>query len=171
MEPEPKAPTPKTPPYRRRPRKQTRPGRKLLGVDIGERRVGLAVSDDTGAMAFPMRIIDLKREPLAAIADAAREQRVEGIVVGLPKGRGGVEGYQAREVRAAVAELEPLLDVPVVYADELLTSAIADRVLADSGVRARERRGKLDAIAASIMLQGYLDDHPLGMADEDGRET
>ena len=66
---------------------------------------------------------------------------------------------------------EPLLDVPVVYADELLTSAIADRVLADSGVSARERRGKLDAIAASIMLQGYLDDHPLDRAGDGHRAT
>jgi putative Holliday junction resolvase len=141
-----------------------------LGVDIGERRIGLAVTDDTGVMAFPLRIIDLKREPFTAVADAARAQRVDGVVVGLPKGHGGIEGYQAREVRAAVAELEPLLDVPVVYADELLTSAIAERVLADSGVSARERRGKLDAIAASIMLQGYLDDHPVRTpAGEDER--
>ena len=162
MEPEP--PVPRSTPYRRRPRKPQRPGRKLLGVDIGERRIGLAVTDDTGVMAFPLRIIDLKREPLAAVAEAAREQRVAGIVVGLPKGGGGVEGYQAREVRAAVAELEPLLDVPVVYADELLTSAIAERVLADSGVSARDRRGKLDAIAASIMLQGYLDEHPIQLS-------
>ena len=167
MEPEPQAPAP----YRRRPRKPQRPGRKLLGVDIGERRVGLAVTDDTGVMAFPLRIIDLKREPFAAIADAASEQHVDGVVVGLPKGHGGVEGYQAREVRAAVAELEPLLDVPIVYADELLTSAIAERVLADSGVSARERRGKLDAIAASIMLQGYLDDHPLERAGDGDRAT
>ena len=159
MEPEPTQPAPT--PYRRRPHRDARPGAKLLGVDVGERRVGLAVSDDTGLMAFPLRIIDLKREPLAAVAAAAREQRVAGVVVGLPKGGGGVEGYQARAVRAVVAELEPLLDVPVVFADELLTSAIAERVLADSGVKARDRRGKLDAIAASIMLQGYLDEHPM----------
>lgn len=121
----------------------------------------MAVSDDTGSIAFPLRIVDLRRESLGAVVDAAREQRVDGVVVGMPAGRGGVEGFQARAVRATVAQLEPLLDVPVVFADELLTSAIADNMLAASGVRARERRGKLDAIAASIMLQGYLDAHPL----------
>lgn len=149
------------PRHRSRRNRKSRLGRKLLGLDVGERRVGVAVTDDLGLLAFPLTIVDLRRGQLADIARLAAEQRVDGIVVGLPTGMRGADGFQAREVRAAIAKLEPLLTAPLVYWDERLTSAIASQVLAGSGVSARDRRDKLDAIAASVMLQGYLDAHPL----------
>jgi putative holliday junction resolvase len=145
-------------PYQPRPR---RPGRKLLGLDLGERRIGVAVADDTGIIASPLRIVDLKRESLADIARLAGDLNVAGIVVGLPKGMRGDEGHQAREVRAMAAELAALVSVPILFWDERLTSSIADGILAQSGKSARERKDQRDAIAAAIMLQSYMDANPI----------
>ncbi len=145
-------------PYRPKPR---RPGPKLVGLDLGERRIGIAVSDDTGIIASPDRIIDLRNGSLADVASLVAEVGATGIIVGLPKGMSGEEGFQAREARTQAAELEKLVDVPVIFWDERLTSAIADRALEQGGRRARDRRTARDAIAAAIMLQSYLDANPL----------
>lgn len=146
---------------RQRRQLRARPGRKLLGLDLGERRVGVAVSDDLGTIAFPVGIVDLRHQTLDAVADLARQHGVEGIVAGLPTTMGGEEGYQAREVRAMADELAQLVDVRIVFWDERLTSAIADRVLeASGGKRKRRANGDRDAIAASVMLQSYLDANP-----------
>lgn len=144
--------------YRRKPR---RPGRKLLGLDLGERRIGVAVSDDTGVIASPDRIIDLRRGTLADVARLATDLKVDGIVVGLPKGMRGDEGFQARETRAMAAEIEALVDVPIIFWDERLSSAIADQALSQSVKSPRDRRTQLDAIAAAVTLQSYLDANPL----------
>jgi putative holliday junction resolvase len=144
--------------YRRKPR---RPGPKLLGLDLGERRIGVAVSDDLGIIATPLRIVDLKRQALSDVAALAAELGVDGIVVGLPRGMRGDEGYQARETRTMAAEIEALTDIPIMFWDERLTSAIADRVLSGLGRSAKSRRVERDAIAAAVMLQSYLDAHPL----------
>lgn len=145
-------------PYRPKPR---RPGRKLVGLDLGERRVGVAVSDDTGVIASPDRIIDLRHGSLHDIAAIVAEVGASGIVVGLPKGMRGDEGHQARAARAQATELEQLVAVPIIFWDERLTSAIADRALEQSGRRTRDRRGERDAIAAAVMLQSYLDANPM----------
>ena len=144
--------------YRRKPR---RPGPKLLGLDLGERRIGVAVSDDTGVIASPERIIDLRRATLEDVARLAAEFNVDGIIVGLPKGMRGDEGFQARSTRAMAAEIEALVDVPVIFWDERLSSSIADRALSGRVKSPRERRTQLDAIAAAVTLQSYLDANPL----------
>ncbi len=144
-------------PYRPKPR---RPGRKLVGLDLGERRIGVAISDDTGVIASPDRIIDLKHGALVDVAALVAEVGASGVVVGLPKGMRGDEGHQARAVRAQAAEIEQLVTVPVIFWDERLTSAIADRALEQGGRRARDRRVQRDAIAAAVMLQSYLDANP-----------
>jgi putative Holliday junction resolvase len=149
-------------PYRRKPR---RPGAKLIGLDLGERRIGVAISDDTGVIASPDRIIDLRHGSLHDIAALVVDVNATGIVVGLPKGMLGDEGHQARAARDQAAELEQLVTTPIIFWDERLTSAIADRALEQSGMRSRERRDKRDAIAAAIMLQSYLDANPL-VSDE-----
>lgn len=145
-------------PYRPKPR---RPGPKLVGLDLGERRIGVAISDDTGVIASPDRIIDLRSGSLADVAELVTAVNASGIVVGLPKGMRGDEGHQARLVRAQTADLELLVTVPVIFWDERLTSAIADRALEQQGRRPRDRRVERDAIAAAVMLQSYLDANPL----------
>jgi putative holliday junction resolvase len=141
--------------------KPRRPGPRLLGLDLGERRVGVAVSDETGIIASPYQIVDLKYATMESVAVLATQLKVDGIVVGLPRTMRGDEGFQARATRTMAAELEALVNVPIVFWDELLTSAIADRVLDAKGRSQRERRGERDAIAAAVMLQSYLDAHPL----------
>lgn len=147
---------------RQRRKLRERPGRKLLGLDLGERRVGVAVSDDLGSISFPVGAIDLRHQSLEDVARLAQEQNVEGIVAGLPTTLSGDEGFQARQARAMAAELSEMVDLRIVFWDERLTSAIADRLLdADRGNRRKNRNsGDRDAIAASIMLQGYLDANP-----------
>ncbi len=147
---------------RQRRKLRERPGRKLLGLDLGERRVGVAVSDDLGSISFPVGAIDLRHQTLEDIAALAREQKVDGIVAGLPTTLSGDEGFQARQARAMAAELSEMVDLRIVFWDERLTSAIADRLLdAERGNRRKNRNsGDRDAFAASIMLQGYLDANP-----------
>lgn len=147
---------------RQRRQQRERPGRKLLGLDLGERRIGVAVSDDLGSIAFPIGIVDLKHQGLDALADLAYRQNVDGIVAGLPTTLGGEEGFQAREARSMADELSSLVKVRIVFWDERLTSTIADRVIEAGGGKKRKRRasGERDALAASIMLQGYLDANP-----------
>jgi putative holliday junction resolvase len=147
---------------RQRRKLQERPGRKLLGLDLGERRIGLAVSDDLGTIAFPLGVVDLKRQTLQDVADLATAHAVHGIVAGLPTTLGGQEGFQAREARSMAEELAELVDVRIVFWDERLTSTIADRVMERGGRKRKSRAsGERDAIAASIMLQSYLDTNRL----------
>lgn len=145
----------------RRQRALARPGRKLLGLDLGERRVGVAISDDIGIFASPHETIDLRHATLQRVAELVEQHRIDGIVVGLPSTMGGEEGFQARETRAMAAEIEELVDVPIRFWDERLTSAIADQLMYQNKRAKRRRKEERDAIAAAVMLQGYLDAHPL----------
>lgn len=139
-----------------------RPGRKLLGLDLGARRVGIAISDDTGQIATPLRVIDLRTASLADIARIAEEEHVAGIIVGLPVNMSGEEGFQAREVRRQCDALARHTTLPIVLWDERLTSAIAEEIIAERR-RGRRRPANVDAIAAAIMLQSFLDSHPMSI--------
>lgn len=150
--------------YRRKPR---RPGPKLIGLDLGHRRIGVAVSDDTGTIASPERILDLQLATLEDVANLVGEFRADGIVVGLPKGMNGDEGFQARETREMALEIEALVDVPVIFWDERLSSFIADQALASRIKSPRERRKQLDAVAAAVTLQSYMDANPLKPSSSD----
>jgi len=145
-----------------------RPGRKLLGIDLGARRIGIAVSDDTGLIAAPVAVIDLQRGDLSDIALVATKYDVEAIVAGLPVNSMGDEGFQARDARAQCARLADLTQLPIVMWDERLTTAIAEDILAARGRSRRPRRDDLDAVAAAVMLQSYLDSHPLPRGDHSG---
>jgi putative Holliday junction resolvase len=138
----------------------------LLGVDFGERRVGIAKSDPTDLIAGTWGI--LERTPHTSnhqvaerIAALAGELGARGVVLGLPLDAGvdrqGI-GYQARRVRRFAALLEELLDVPLILWDESLTSVDAEELLAQRGRRSGRRR-HLDDVAAATMLQSYLDRH------------
>jgi putative Holliday junction resolvase len=132
---------------------------RVLALDIGEKRIGVAVSDPAGRIATPLAVIDAKRT-LADGADLARiidDYSVEAVVIGLPLSMDGAEGPQARRVRALAEKLVPHLGVPYTFADERLSSTQASRAMSEAGVSARDQRGKLDAVAASLFLQSYLD--------------
>jgi putative Holliday junction resolvase len=134
---------------------------RVLGVDLGERRIGLALSDPSGILASPLRTIevtgDADRDRLAVVT-AAREAEAQVIVVGLPRSLSGREGPAARRARAEASALAEVAgEIRVELHDERFTTREADHALAAAGKRGRERRARVDAAAAAIILQSYLD--------------
>lgn len=134
---------------------------RVLGLDIGEKRIGVAVSDPSGTVATPLVVLDAK--PVlgdgGALVRLAEDYEVELVVVGLPRSLDGSEGPQADLVRAAGDRLARFLRLPVEYYDERLSSAEARRVMTSAGVSDRDKRGSVDMIAAALFLQSYLDSH------------
>jgi len=142
---------------------------RVLALDIGERRVGVAVSDPTGRVATPVRVVDaaLLRDA-RAVADLVEEYDAGCVLIGLPLSLDGEEGPQARRIRAIGTRLAQGLRVSVEYADERMSSVQARRRLSEGGVSARGQRGRVDMLAAAIFLQGYLDAH---RAVEEGEDV
>jgi putative Holliday junction resolvase len=130
-----------------------------MALDVGERRIGVAVGDETGTIATPLGTVHRGRDDLAEIGRLVREWEVTRLVIGLPTGLSGREGPQAASVRAYAAAVEAALgaEPPIVYWDERLTTAIAERALIETGTRRARRRERVDAVAAAVILQGYLD--------------
>ncbi len=131
---------------------------RVLALDLGERRIGLALSDPTGTIAQGLGVIDRKTgvSVLAEIRRRVETLRVERIVVGLPLRMDGTEGAEAEKVRRFVARLQTRVGVPVDMQDERLSSKEAEQLMiADDASRARRRRSR-DAVAAALILQTYL---------------
>lgn len=133
-----------------------------MGIDFGERRIGVALSDPSGTLASPVETVTRrsgKRPPLARLEAVAREHDVDRIVVGLPLDLRGEETPWCQEVRAMGDELGRRLAVPVAFVDERMTSVQAERAVRTSGLRRRQReeKGRVDAAAAAIILQLWLD--------------
>ena len=133
---------------------------RALGLDLGERRVGVAVCDSAGTVATPVETLirtgDADRD-LQAIAGQVREWEVEIVVVGLPISLDGSEGPAALAARSEIDRLGRLLGVPVVSYDERLTTVIAERSLMEQQMRGTQRRGVVDRVAAAVILQSWLD--------------
>ena len=134
---------------------------RVLAVDLGERRIGLALSDPSGTLASPLRTIEVTGDPARdrlAVVSAAREAEAQVIVVGLPRSLSGREGPAARRARTEASALAEVAgEIRVELHDERFTTRDADRALAAAGKRGRERRARVDAAAAAIILQSYLD--------------
>lgn len=137
---------------------------RLLALDIGEKRIGVAVCDESGTLARPLTTIRRasKREDFERIARLAEEYQAERIIAGYPRSLSGDEGPQARRVRRYVEALAAALPVPVELWDERYTTVEASERLLEAkpGRRSPRDRGQLDAAAAAIILQGYLDARP-----------
>ncbi|HEV2368503.1 MAG TPA: Holliday junction resolvase RuvX [Acidimicrobiales bacterium] len=133
---------------------------RVMGVDLGERRIGLAVSDPTGRLASPAGVVERgadRDQDHARLAAAAAELEASSVVVGLPLSLSGAEGPAARRVRAEVDELRHRIGLPVHLHDERLTTVSATRALREGGGRRRRRRGDVDQAAAAVILQAWLD--------------
>lgn len=132
---------------------------RYLGIDPGRARIGLALADDVLRTARPLRTVAHRSEAadVAAIAAAAREYEVTRAVVGLPVNMDGSEGPAARHARALAAKLGAALGVPVELFDERLSTFEADARLRERGFSAKDRRSRVDAEAAAVILQGWLD--------------
>jgi len=132
------------------------PGR-YLGLDVGSKRIGIAVSDELGIIASPVSYVQRGSGELTAFQELVRRYEPVRLVAGLPSGMSGHEGPQARSVRIYTDSLARQLGIELAYWDERLTTTIAEKQLIASGARRDKRREQIDALAASIMLQSYLD--------------
>ena len=131
--------------------------RRILGVDFGRARIGIAVSDELGLLAHPVTTIPTSREAAKQIADIVREKNAERVVIGLPRHMNGSEGEAAGEALAFAEKLRKLLPCEVVTWDERLTTIAANRALREGGRKTRDSRNVVDQVAAQMILQGYLD--------------
>lgn len=132
---------------------------RLMGLDVGEKRIGVSISDPQGLIAQSLTVV--RRTSLKAdvqvIGELAREYGVEKIVVGLPRRMDGTLGPQALKAEEFARELERRLHLPTILWDERLTTAAAERLMIEAGVRREKRRERIDAVAATLLLQSYLD--------------
>ncbi|MGH9134439.1 MAG: Holliday junction resolvase RuvX [Ilumatobacteraceae bacterium] len=133
---------------------------RALGVDLGSKRIGIAVSDRSGTIASPLTVVHRSRSSrrdLDEIARIARDEEVEVVVVGLPLTLGGEVGRAAEAAIVEADRLATVVDVPVETHDERLTTVTADRRLIEAGMRGEARRRVVDKVAAAVMLQSWLD--------------
>ena len=144
---------------------------RALGVDLGSRRIGVALSDSRGTLATPYETVersgDVARDHRRLLALAA-EAEVECIVVGLPLSLDGSVGPAAEGVLAEVDELRRTTPLPVETYDERLTTVTADRLLRQGGRKGRARRSVVDKTAAAVLLQAWLDGRPSDDPTADG---
>ena len=138
---------------------------RSLGLDVGDRKIGVAISDPQGILAIPLTTIKIKDES-AAIADIAKlaeQYEVERIVVGLPYSLDGSLGQQAEKIRAFTEKLSlrakrsNLRQIDIQLWDERLSSVAAERLMVEAGTKRDKRKQHLDAMAAAFILQGFLD--------------
>jgi putative Holliday junction resolvase len=129
---------------------------RILGVDYGSKRVGLAISDGLGMTASPLDVV-ARGAVVEYATNLSKETELGKIVVGLPTSLGGAEGTTAEAARKLGAELGEATGLPVHFHDERFTSRMAESSLLESGMKRRERRSKVDKVAAALILQDYLD--------------
>lgn len=132
---------------------------RALGLDLGEERIGVAITDDSRAVATPLEVIAARDRVHAdeRIARLVEEWQVAIVVVGMPYGLDGSEGHAAKRVRAILKRLGATLPVPLVTYDERLTTVEAHRILDEQEVPGRDRRNMVDMVAAQVILQGWID--------------
>ncbi|MDP8975683.1 MAG: Holliday junction resolvase RuvX [Actinomycetota bacterium] len=133
---------------------------RVLGVDLGARRIGLAVSDPTGTIASPYAVLQRSGDAAAdhrRMAEIAAEVGAQRVVVGLPLALSGRVGRAAEEAMAEVEEMARVLHLPVEAHDERLTTVSAERSMRALGSKGADRRRAVDKVAAALMLQSWLD--------------
>jgi putative holliday junction resolvase len=143
------------------------PGVKAAGLDFGQARVGLAVSDELGLLAHPRPHLDGRElsSTLTKLASLSKEEGWTHIVVGMPRNLDGTFGLAARKAQRFAALVKQATKLPVVLVDERLSTREAQSRLTASGVDARQSRSKIDSAAAAILLQMWLDQNAHGGSD------
>ncbi len=130
---------------------------RVLGIDHGDVRVGIALSDPTEFLASPLCVLDSTKAGLDQIVALIAEHQVEKIVVGLPRNMDGSYGSATEKVRKFIEKLKTRTAVPVFEWDERLSTVSAHNVLREAGLDGKRRKGVVDKVAAQIILQNYLD--------------
>lgn len=136
--------------------------KRILGLDVGDRRIGMAVSDAMGITAQPVGTLVRSQagQDIQKIIETARNHEVGLIVVGLPRRLDGSTSPQTEKVQRFLEELRKKAEVPVESWDERFTTTTAEASLIEAGMRRKSRRGVVDSVAAQIMLQHYLECNP-----------
>ncbi len=129
---------------------------KLMGIDYGDARIGVAISDPLCITAQGWGTVKTSQTAAASIAELAERERVERIVVGLPKNMDNTEGVSAEKARIFGEQLEALTGLSVVFWDERLTTVAAHGLLSTLDVRGKKRKAVVDTVAASLILEGYM---------------
>ena len=130
---------------------------RILGIDHGDVRIGIAMSDETAFLASALTTVQNGRGAVDEIVALLKEHSVEKIVIGLPRNMDGSFGPATEKVRAFAEQLSEKTDVPVVEWDERLSTVSAHNVLREAGLDGRKRKGVVDKVAAQIILQNFLD--------------
>jgi putative Holliday junction resolvase len=133
--------------------------KRVLGIDHGDARIGLAISDELGMLAHPLETIAVKEiaDPLAHIAAIVAREKIGVIILGLPRNMDGTYGPAAEKVRAFAEKLRAACACDVKLWDERLTSVAAQRSLHEAGRNVKKSRAVIDQVAAQLILQGWLD--------------
>jgi putative Holliday junction resolvase len=133
--------------------------KRALGIDHGEARIGLAISDELGMLAHPLETLHLKEvaDPVQHIAAIVEREKVGIVILGLPRNMNGTYGPAADHVRAFADRLRPAIPCEVKLWDERLTSVAAQRSLHEAGRNVKNSRKVIDQVAAQLILQGWLD--------------
>ncbi len=142
-----------------KPSTRAAPTGRVLGVDLGERRIGLARSDELGMLASEFQVLAraTPKEDATHLRAIIKEHAIVRVVVGLPTSMRGEIGWQAQRTQTWVDAVRAALGVPTTYWDERLTTVEAERAMQFAGIRAKHRRERIDMTAAAVMLQSYLD--------------
>jgi putative Holliday junction resolvase len=136
---------------------------RLLALDVGERRIGVALSDPLQITARPLSTIvrSSRQEDFRKISGLVQDHEVEKVIVGLPLSLDGSEGPQARQIRRYGERMAKAVPVPVVYWDERYSSSTAEEILRAKRRRGKHERAEIDATAAAVILQSFLDNQAL----------
>jgi putative holliday junction resolvase len=130
---------------------------RYLSIDYGLKRTGLAVCDRTETLCSPLKVVQTKGDLVAAILRVIKAEEIEAIVVGLPFNMDGTEGEMAKRVRAFAAQLAKQTSLAIHFHDERLSSHKAEELLAPADFTLKQKRERLDAVAAAGILQAFLD--------------
>lgn len=132
---------------------------KIMSIDYGDVRTGIAISDIRGILAFPLCVIKESYQPklVDKIIELIGENKAEKIVIGLPRNMDGTYGYRCDECKSLGEAIAEKSDVEIVFEDERLTTVMAHNILSDNNVRGAKRKQTVDAVSAVMILQSYLD--------------
>jgi putative Holliday junction resolvase len=137
--------------------------KRWLGLDLGSKRIGVALSDPLGITAQPLTVLQSAgtQKDIIAIGELVNQHEVTQVIVGLPLNMDGTESSTTQKVREFTSKLSQKLNVPVFFVDERLTSKQAERAMIEGDVRREKRREKIDKVAAALLLQSALEKAPL----------
>jgi len=132
---------------------------RILGIDYGTVRIGLALSDPTGTLASPLPFLENQspQQVTTALSELIQTHQIDGLIIGLPRNMDGTYGPSAQKVRDFIAQIQKSISLPITPIDERLTTAQASKQLSGIGLNQKQLRKKVDSSSACLILQQYLD--------------